>query len=208
MITKTAPPHLVLASGSRTRSAMLRQAGLKIAVHPADLDERAIKLGLQTGSTSGAAIAAALAQAKARAVARQYPNAWVIGADQVLSCDGVMFDKAPDFTAAKATLQRLEGRRHELHAAVCVVRNNGSEDIVLWQHVGTAHLWMRSLSDDFIAGYLDQAGQSVLWSVGCYQIEGLGVQLFDRIDGDHFTILGLPLLPLLNYLRLTGLLQQ
>ncbi len=202
------PPHLVLASSSQARHAMLRQAGLKIAVHPSDLDERTIKAGLQTQSTSSPAIAAALAKAKARAVARQYPNAWVIGADQVLSCDGDMFDKAPDFTVAKSTLQRLRGRRHELHAAVCVVRDNGSQDVVPWQHVGTAQLWMRSLSDEFIAAYLDQAGRSVLWSVGCYQIEGLGVQLFDRIEGDHFTILGLPLLPLLKYLRSKGLLQR
>ncbi|MDA1099563.1 MAG: Maf family protein [Proteobacteria bacterium] len=205
MITGLEGRPLVLASNSRAREIMLRQAGLKITVQPADLDEGAIKAALQTASSAAGAIAAALAQAKAQAVARYHPDAWVIGADQILSCDGELFDKAPDVAAAGTILRRLQGRRHELHAAVCVVRYDGTEDLILWHHTCTAQLWMRSLSDDLIAGYLDQAGRSVLCSVGCYRIEGLGVQLFDRIEGDHFTILGLPLMPLLHFLRTAGL---
>ncbi len=198
-------PRLVLASNSAARQAMLRQAGLEFTVQPSHLDESAVKAGFRLGQPS--ATAAALALAKAQAVARAQPGAWVIGADQVLSCEGELFDKAADAAAAKIILQRLQGRRHELRAAVCVVRQGGAGDAVAWQHVGTARLWMRPLSDDFIAAYLDQAGRSVLCSVGCYQIEGLGVQLFERIEGDHFTILGLPLLPLLHYLRAAGLLR-
>jgi septum formation protein len=176
---------------------MLRQAGLDFTVVPSDVDEGALKTELLRQDTPAPAIAAALARAKAGEVARTRPDAWVIGADQVLAADGHLFDKAPDLAAAAAVLKQLAGRRHELHAAVCVMR----DDALLWQHTGTAQMWMRALSDEFIAGYLDRAGPEVLWSVGCYQIEGLGVQLFERIEGDYFTILGLPLLPLLSFLR-------
>ncbi len=205
---RTEAPGLVLASNSAARQAMLRQAGLEITVQPSDVNEDAIKTRMQAGNTSAEAMATALALAKAKAVARDYPDAWIIGADQVLSCEGELFDKAADVAAAKIILRRLQGRQHTLHTAVCVVRQGGAADALFWQHVSTARLWMRPLSDDFITGYLDQAGQSVLCSVGCYQIEGLGVQLFERIEGDHFTILGLPLMPLLHYLRAAGLLRE
>ena len=211
MTDKTLPP-LVLASRSVTRQTMQRQAGLTITVQPSSLDEAAFKAELraQMSATPAPELAGALARAKAEAVAQSQfpepagPSAWVIGADQVLSCDGELFDKAPDLAAAKVILQRLQSRRHELHAAVCVIHHNESGNMVPWQHVSTAQLWMRRLSDDFITGYLDRAGPSVLWSVGCYQIEGLGTQLFESVEGDHFTILGLPLLPLLHYLRTAG----
>ncbi len=189
--------QLILASASTARQAMLRQAGLTFTVRPSDFDEAVMKADLLREDTAAPALAAALAAAKARTVAQTQPDALVVGADQVLSCEGVLYDKAPDLAGAAATLKGLAGRRHELHAAACVLRG----EKILWQHTGTAHLWMRSLTDDDIAGYLDQAGRSVLWSVGCYQLEGLGVQLFERIEGDYFTILGLPLLPLLSFLR-------
>ncbi|MDP6688432.1 MAG: Maf family protein [Alphaproteobacteria bacterium] len=199
-MTVQPPAPLVLASNSAARQAMLRQAGLEFAVQPPDVDETAMKADLLRRDTQAPALAAALATAKARSVARARPDALVIGADQVLACDGVLYDKAADMTAAAATLKALAGRCHELHAAACVLRG----ETLLWQHTATAKMWMRPLTDDFIAGYLDQSGRSVLWSVGCYQIEGLGVQLFERVDGDYFTILGLPLLPLLAFLRMSA----
>lgn len=199
-MTNPLPPQLILASNSAARQAMLRQAGLEITVRPPELDEKAVKAELRSAGAAAAMVAAGLAQAKAHCVVPEQPSAWVIGADQVLACDGELFDKAADLAAAGKILRRLQGRRHELHAAVCVVGNG----TVSWRHTSTARLWMRPLSDDRIAAYLDQAGRAVLCSVGCYQIEGLGVQLFDRIEGDHFTILGLPLMPLLRYLRTAG----
>ncbi|MBT4044164.1 MAG: hypothetical protein HOF11_11720 [Rhodospirillaceae bacterium] len=209
---KAETPRLVLASNSTARQTMLRQAGLEFTVLPSNLDESAVKADFQADNCSrpanAAAIAATLALAKAAAVARDHPDAWVIGADQVLTCEGELFDKAVDNAEATKILQRLQGRRHELHAAVCVVRDGGTGAGDPWQHISTARLWMRPLSDEYIAGYLAQAGRSVLCSVGCYQIEGLGVQLFERIEGDHFTILGLPLMPLLEHLRTAGLLRR
>jgi len=190
---------LILASNSAARQSMLCRAGLDFTVVPSDLDESALKMKLQRQDTPAPAreIAAALARAKAHSVAQGHPDALVIGADQVLFAEGELFNKAADPAAAAAALKRLAGRCHKLHAAVCVMRG----EKLLWQHCETANMWMRLLSDDFIAGYLDRAGAEVLWSAGCYKIEGLGVQLFDRIDGDYFTILGLPLLPLLAFLR-------
>ncbi len=191
---------LILASNSVARQSMLCRAGLDFTVIPSDLDEAALKMELQRQDTPAPAqeIAGALARAKACSVAQGHPDALVIGADQVLSADGELFNKAADPTAAAAVLKRLAGRHHKLHAAVCVMRG----EKLMWQHNETANMWMRALSDDFIAGYLDHAEAEVLWSAGCYQIEGPGVQLFDRIEGDYFTILGLPLLPLLVFLRM------
>ncbi len=207
-MTKTLLPQLVLASTSATRESMLRKAGLEFSVRPPDLDEKATKAELRAQNMAAPALAIALAQAKAAVVAQSLvtaaPPAWIIGADQVLSCDGQLIDKAPDLGSAKAILQRLQGRQHELHAAVCIICHDGLETTVRWRHVSTAQLWMRPLSDEFVTRYLDQAGPSVLWSVGCYQFEGLGAQLFERVEGDYFTILGLPLLPLLNCLRTSG----
>ncbi|MBT3369872.1 MAG: septum formation protein Maf [Rhodospirillaceae bacterium] len=188
---------LILASNSAARQSMLRQAGLDFTLLPSELDEKSLKRELQRQNAPAPQLAAALARAKAGSIAQIRPDALVIGADQVLSCEGDLFDKAADLAAAAVALKSLAGRCHELHAAVCVMQG----ERLLWQHTGTARLWMRPLSDDSIAGYLDRAGAEVLWSVGCYQIEGLGVQLFERIEGDYFTILGLPLLPLLAFLR-------
>jgi len=200
--SNTAPPPLVLASKSAARQTMLANAGLEFLAAPADFDEAPLKRPYLDAGHSGSALAAALAEAKARAAIEMNPDAIIIGADQVLACEGQVFDKAADMTAAKDILRRLAGRCHELHVAVCVLGPDG----VPWRHESVARLWMRPLCDDFIARYLDRAGREVLWSVGCYQIEGRGAQLFERIEGDHFTIQGLPLLPLLGYLRKTGLL--
>ncbi len=197
LLNRAAP--LILASNSAARQTMLRQAGLAFTVLPSEVNEAAHKEELRCGDTPASAqdVAAALAHAKAGSVAKIRPDALVIGADQVLSCDGDLFDKAADLAAAAVALKRLAGRCHELHAAVCIMQG----ERLLWRHTETARMWMRPLSEEFIAGYLDRAGAEVLWSVGCYQIEGLGVQLFERIEGDYFTILGLPLLPLLAFLR-------
>ena len=182
---------------------MLTTAGLDFVAAPTDFDEMPLKrLYLAAGKPSSA-LAATLAEANARARAASPEGADVviIGADQVLTCEGRLFDKAPDKTGARSILRQLSGRGHELHVAVCVLGHG----TVVWRHESLAQLWMWPLLDDFIDGYLEQAGGEVLWSVGCYQIEGLGVQLFERIEGDHFTIQGLPLLPLLDYLRRAGL---
>ena len=197
-------PELILASNSTARRSMLRHAGLKFSAQPSDIDEKSHKVTLAAGGVTAKTLAAELAMAKAGDIASQKPLAWVIGADQVLVCEDEFFDKAENLSAAGEVLQRLSGRCHELHAAVSILCG----DRVLWQHTDVARMWMRPLSDQFIEAYLDQAGPSVLGSVGCYQIEGLGVQLFERIEGDHFTIMGLPLLPLLNYLHSTGVISR
>jgi len=190
---------LILASNSAARQSLLCRAGPDFTVIPSDLDEAASKMELQRQDTQAPAqeIAGALACAKARSVAQGYPDALVIRADQVLSADDELFNKAAEPATAAAELKRLAGRRYKPHATVCVMRG----EKLMWQHSETANIWMRPLSDDFIAGYLDRAGAEVLWSVGYYQIEGLGVQLFDSIEGDYFTILGLPLLLLPAFLR-------
>jgi septum formation protein len=198
-MVKRAP--LVLASKSMARQAMLAAAGVEFVAAPTDFDEAPLKRRYLAAGKPPSALAAGLAEAKARAVIPQTADAIMIGADQVLICDGQLFHKAPDRAGARSVLRRLSGCCHELHVAVCVL----GPGAVVWCHESLARLWMRPLSDDFIDRYLDQMGGEVLWSVGCYQIEGLGVQLFERIEGDHFTIQGLPLLPLLGYLRRAGL---
>lgn len=196
-LIKNSFPTFVLASNSAARQSMLRNAGLRFSVQASNVDEAAIKQSLLILDQTAANLAGVLAEAKAREVSKNATDAWVIGGDQVLLCEGAYFDKAVDLAAAKSTLQRLGGRCHELHAAVCLVR----DEKVMWQHTSVARMWMRPLSDAFIEAYLDLVGAAVLGSVGCYHIEGRGVQLFERIEGDYFTIMGLPLLPLLNYLH-------
>jgi septum formation protein len=187
--------HLVLASTSATRAKMLRDAGLSFAVEQPAVDEAAV----QRSMTDAAAIAVTLAAEKALAVSRRRPADLVIGADQTLDC-GDVFTKPADRAAAAAQLARLAGREHRLHTAVAVAR----DDSVVWQHLATVALTVRALGTGEIERYLDRAGDAALASVGAYQVEGLGIQLFEAIDGDWFTILGLPLLPLLAYLRNEG----
>lgn len=191
------PAALVLASASAARAAMLRAAGVPIEIDAARIDEVEIKRSLEAEAAGSAAIAETLAELKAIAVSRRHPGALVLGADQVLDCDGERFDKPADFAAARAQLLKLGGRRHELFSAAVVAR--GGER--LWHVTDRARLTMRPLSDGFIDGYLGRVGAAALQSVGAYQLEGLGAQLFQRVEGDYFTILGLPLLPLLDFLR-------
>ena len=189
--------QLILASTSAARWEMFRAAGVEVLALPSGVDEAALKARF-TGPPP--ALALALAQAKAAAVAPARPGAFVIGADQLLVCDGKIFDKPADLTEAAAHLRALSGREHELITAACVLQG----DVVLWTHIESARLNVRRLSEDFIARYLAAEGEQILGCVGAYRLEGWGAQLFEQIEGDYFTILGLPLLPLLGFLRGSG----
>ncbi len=191
---------LVLASGSPARRALLANAGLTFDIDPAALDERAVEAPLIASGAAPAEIAMALAEAKAVEVSRRRGDARVIGADQTLDCDGHRGTKSATLEEARVQLRRLAGRAHRLHSAIAVARGG---DIV-WRHLDTATLTMRSLTGAEIDAYLARVSEAVLGSVGVYQLEGEGIRLFERIDGDYFTILGLPLLPLLAYLRSQG----
>lgn len=196
--------ELVLASASASRAAVLRQAGLAIRQIPAGVDEEEVKHSLRAEGADAAHVATALADLKAQQVSRRHPDAFVIGADQMLECNGVWFDKPPDMDHARAHLASLRGRTHELITAAVVVRAGAR----LWQHVDRAALTMRPFSDAFIDGYLQAVGTEVCGTVGAYRLEGLGSQLFSRVEGDFFTILGLPLLPLLDFLRGHGVVAE
>lgn len=197
------PEPLVLASRSGARRAVLEAAGLPLEIVSAPVDERAVEAQAAGAEAAPDDVARLLARTKALAGAAQVDAArYVIGADQTLALCGTLFHKAPDRASAKLQLARLQGRTHVLHSAIAVVR----EEEVLFETVESASLTMRALSEAAIDAYLDAAGPALLGSVGCYQLEALGVHLFERIEGDHFTILGLPLLPLLGFLRREGLL--
>jgi len=201
-VIQAATPVLILASASKARRAVLEGAGLSFETRIAGVDEAAIKEAAQSEGISPDDAALILADAKAERVARSAPDALVIGADQLLVCDGAWFDKPPDMAAARAHLQRLRGRRHELVTAL--VCHRGGQRI--WQHVAKPRLTMRDFSDAFLEAYLAAEGEALLSSVGAYRLEGRGAQLFDRIEGDQPAILGLPLLPLLGFLRQHGVL--
>lgn len=189
---------LLLASQSKVRHALLVAAGIPVEVLAADLDERAIETS--TSSSEPGAIAALLAREKALAVGRAHPGRVVLGADQVLALDNKRFAKPPDRAAALVQFRALAGRVHALHSAVACVQGGA----VIFEHVSVARLTMRTLSDEFLDAYLDAAGHAVTQSVGAYQLEGLGSQLFERVEGDYFAILGLPLLEVLHFLRQRG----
>ena len=183
--------NLTLASGSQVRAELLRGAGLTFDVAVSGVDDGVIK---KTHTGAPDALALKLAAAKASAVER---GGLVVGADQILMCEGRLFDKPATMTAARENLKFFRGRSHALISGT-VLLDNGTQTWSLTQQV---HLKMRDFSDEFLDAYLEQAGENVLKSVGCYQLEGPGIQLFEAVDGDYFAILGLPLLPLLAALR-------
>jgi septum formation protein len=189
---------LVLASRSTSRRAMLEAAGIPVEVCIADLDERAVEAS--AGTRRPADVAALLAREKAKAVARLMPQRIVVGADQTLALADRRFDKPCDRAGAREQLMALAGKTHHLHSAVAVAQDGN----VLFDATATASLTLRPLSGSFLDRYLDTAGGAVLECVGAYQLEKIGVHLFERIEGDHFTILGLPLLKLLVFLRQNG----
>lgn len=194
--------ELILASASVGRAAVLRDAGLAFRQLPASIDERAIEAEMaeQGGGLDAESLALLLAGKKACAVSRDQPCALVLGADQVMECCGEILHKPVDHAAAHAQLVRLRGQAHRLFSALAIAMGGK----VIWQHVDCARLTMRDFSNAFLDAYLAAEGEEVLRSVGGYRIEGRGIQLFSMVEGDHFTIIGLPLLPLLAYLRASG----
>jgi septum formation protein len=182
---------LTLASKSQIRAQVLAGAGIAFDVAPSGVDEDALK-AIHSGDAAGLAVG--LAEAKAKAVSAE---GLIIGADQVLQCEGVLYDKPRDMAEARVNLKKFRGRTHYLIGGVVLVE--GGETV--WAHHQKVSLVVRDFSDAFLDAYLEQAGESILASVGCYQLEGLGSHLFDSLDGDYFSTLGLPLLPLLQALR-------
>ena len=195
--------RLILASGSVTRQRLLRAAGVSFDVETANVDETSVLESLAAEKAAARDIADVLAELKAVKVSARHPEATVIGADQVLSLGSDLFQKPGSLDAARAQLKRLRGATHVLSSAVCAARGGS----VVWRFVGQARLTMRDFSDDYLDRYLAEAPADILGSVGAYHVEGLGIQLFSRIEGDTFTILGLPLVPLLDFLRTHGMLR-
>lgn len=193
---------LVLASRSRIRETLLAAAGVPVDVRPADLDERALEAGAP--SQAPGTVAVLLARAKAGAVAKLNPGRLTLGADQTLALGAGRFAKPADRAAARQQLRALSGRSHELHSAIAFVQ----DETTLFEHKAVARLTMRALSDRFVDLYLDAVGDAATASVGAYQIEGFGIQLFERVEGDYFTVLGLPLMAALDFLRQRGCLAR
>ena len=192
---------LVLASQSESRHAILAAAGIPHEVEPAHLDERNIEG--RTGASDAAHVAALLAREKALAISGRRPGALVLGADQTLAVGTRSLSKPRDRAAAREQLVRLRGRTHELHSAIAVARNG----LIMFEHRDVARLTMREFSDAFLEKYIEAAAAAVTASIGAYQLEKIGIQLFERVEGDHFVILGLPLLPMLEFFRREGLLR-
>jgi septum formation protein len=191
---------LVLASKSAIRHAILRDAGIPVETEPADVDERGIEQ--HAGTSDPGQVAALLARAKASAISARRVGRLVLGADQTLALGERRFSKPSDLAAAREQLKTLRGRTHELHTAIALMRDNE----VLFEHREVARLTVRAFSEKFLDGYLKAMGSAVTSSVGGYQLEKAGIQLFERVEGDHFVILGLPLLALLQHLRQAGFL--
>ncbi|WP_182087210.1 Maf-like protein [Aureimonas sp. ME7] len=191
---------LILASGSRHRQALLRQAGIEAMADPSTLDERLVEAPLKDSGATPDEVALVLAEAKAVDVSERHPGALVIGADQVLSVGDEVLHKPADMEGARRTLLKLSGRTHHLDSAVVLAKDGEA----VWRHVSRASITFRELSPPEIGRYLAVAGDGVLTSVGAYQVEGLGIRLMSHIEGDLFTIIGLPMLPLLAELRSRG----
>ncbi|MFZ2100424.1 MAG: Maf-like protein [Oricola sp.] len=191
---------LVLASTSPFRAAILKNAGLEFRAEGSAIDERSVEEPLLAAEATPEDVAAVLAEAKALDVSGRNPGALVLGGDQTLSLEGRLFHKPADMEEARYHRLSISGRTHQLWSALALVRDGET----VWRHVSVANMHMRKLTPEFIGRYLARAGEAALKSVGAYQYEGLGIQLFDRIDGDYFTIVGLPVLPLLQKLREMG----
>lgn len=194
---------LILASESAARAALLRAAGVRVTVDPARLDEAAVKAAMTAEAAPARDLADTLAELKASRVSQRHPGVLTLGADQVLVCDGVLFDKPRDRAEARSHLLRLRGRTHHLLSAAVIARDGAP----LWRHIGQARLTMRPFGDAFLVSYLAAEGAEVLGSVGAYRLEGRGSQLFSAVEGDYFTVLGLPLLAVLDFLRVQGVLE-
>ncbi|MEO9458582.1 MAG: Maf-like protein [Lentilitoribacter sp.] len=195
---------IVLASQSIHRKTLMENAGLNFTCQPADIDERAVELAIEGTGATPKELALILASAKALDVSQKIPDAYVIGSDQTLSLNDELFHKPENMEAARRTLLKLSGQTHTLNSGVSIAQNGET----IWQHVSIAELTMRDLSPEFIGRHLSEAGESVLTSVGAYQLEKQGVQLFDKIEGDFFTIVGLPMLPLLAQLRVLNVIES
>ena len=193
-------PKLILASSSPFRRMLMVNAGLSFEAHAARIDERAVEAPLENAGAKPDAVALVLARAKAEEVSSRFPDSLVIGSDQTMSLGDSVFHKPTDLADAASHLQALSGVTHRLNSAVAIV----SDGVVLWEHLAHAQLTMRPLTVEFIARHLARVGERALSSVGAYQLEGEGIQLFEKIEGDYFTILGLPMLPLLKKLRELG----
>ena len=191
---------LVLASSSASRKALLTAAGVAFIADPADLDEDALMASLKQAGAE--AMALRLAEHKALTVSRRHPGRTVLGGDSVIAFDGGHLSKCANLDEARSLLQRLSGHTHLLVSAAALARDGA----LLWAHACPCHMTMRKLSPEFLEDYLAREGEKILSSVGCYLFEGRGAQLFDTVDGDHFSVLGLPLLPVLAQLRKEGLL--
>ncbi len=187
----------ILASSSATRRELLTRAGLTFEAVAPGVDEEEVKASLRSRRATGAAAAEALAELKAIKISGTNPGVLVIGADQMLVCGTLWFSKPETIEQARDQLLTVRGKTHELFTCVCVARDG----VRLWHHTETARLTMRNFSDSFLDDYLRQTGSGALQSVGAYQVEGAGIQLFSRILGDYFSIMGLPILPLLDFLR-------
>lgn len=197
----TTPAQIILASGSASRRAILTGAGVPFEIDPADIDEAAVKAGFDG---TPAELAVRLADDKATAVSTRRPEAYVIGADQVMEFNGAAFDKPENVEAARARLRLIRGGPHHLRGAVSVARGGA----VIWRHAESSTLHMRAFSDAFLERYLENAGGILTSTVGGYAFEGLGAQLFERVEGDFYAILGLSLLPLLAFFRSEGVLPE
>lgn len=191
---------LILASKSPFRAQILKNAGIAFLAEEARIDERSVEAPLFNSGATAEDVALVLAEAKASDVSERFPGVLVLGSDQTLSLDDEVFHKPRDMEEARRHLLKLSGKTHQLNSAMALVKDGET----LWHHVSVARLTMRNLTPGFIGQHLARVGEDVLKSVGAYQYEGEGIQLFDAIDGDYFTIVGLPLLPLLNELRRLG----